>query len=458
MVELDRPYTEIVTADYVVANQVLADIYGMDYDPERPREWQETHYEDGRPHAGVLSTSEPYRRHVSNGSNFHRGRANFWASTLLCESFATRDVVVQGGVDLSDEVAVAEAVSTNPTCIGCHQALDPFADLFWGFRRQLTGRNIRIGEGQDCRVDVTEELNEPEQDYSFITDLCFPLRFYTPANEGLWADVGLRAPAYYGEPVHDLADLGAAIAADPRFSQCTARQFYRWFGQIGLDEVGPTQSAALQDTLERDGMRIRPYLRDVVLSDVFRARERLDPSVPDALPVQVARPEQYARTIEALTGFRWLAVADPACTDECWGPVDLARSDVFGYRAMAGGIDGLTVTQPTHTVTPVKLLVDGRLAFEAAASVVRSDFALPAGERRLLGAIEPGVTDEAAVRAALADLSLTILSEHVKPHSAEIDGWYALFVGALAEHPGDANAAWIVTVAGFLQDPALQYY
>jgi hypothetical protein len=463
VVDADLPYSEIVTADYVLANEALAAIYGLDYDAELAAsgaEWQRTHYVDGRPHAGVLSTSEPYRRHVSNGSNFHRGRANFWATTLLCEPFSTRDVVVEGGVDLSDEAAVAAAVSTNPTCIGCHQALDPMADLFWGFRRQLTGRNLRIGEAEGCRVDdVAAPVNDPEQDYSFLTDLCVPLRFYTPANEGLWADAGLAPPAYYGEPVRDLADLGREIAADPRFSQCSARQFYRWLGQIDLEEVGPAQSAALQASLEAHGMRVRPYLREIVLSDQFRARERIaGADVPDALPPLVTRPEQYARTVEALTGFRWLAVADePGCA-ECWGPVDLARSDVFGYRAMAGGIDGLTVTQPTHTVTPVKLLVTSRLAYEAAGTVVASDFALPASERRLLGDIEPGVTDERAVRVQLAALSLTVLSEPVVPGAREVDGWYALFTGALAEHGGDTAAAWTVTVAGFLRDPALLYY
>ncbi|MEQ1505537.1 MAG: DUF1592 domain-containing protein [Myxococcota bacterium] len=454
----DLPYTEIVTADYVVANDVLSLIYGLDHPPGDPT-WSPTHYEDGRPHAGVLSTSEPYRRHVSNGSNFHRGRANFWATTLLCESFATRDVVVEGGVDLSDEAAVAEAVRTNPTCVGCHQALDPMADLFWGFRRQLTGRNVRIGEGGGCRADVDDAINEPEQDYSFATDICYPLNFYTPANEGLWDDVGLRPPSYYGTPVHDLADLGAQIAADPRFAQCSARQFYRWFAEIGLDEVGPAQSAALQQTFASVGYRVKPYLKSVVLSEPFLARERLDPAADPAIPLQVVRPEQYGRTIEQLTGFQWLAVADRAtCGDECWGAIDLAQSDVFGYRAMSGGVDGLTVTHPTHTVTPVKLLVATRFATEAASYVVRTDFDAAPADRHLLGGVEADTTDEAAIRAVLAELSLKILTERVDPAGPEVDGWYDLFAGALADHGGDTRAAWTVTISAFLRDPTLLYY
>lgn len=456
----DLPYTDIVTADYVVASALLAKMYDIPYDPSGP-DWQVTKYTDGRVHAGVLSTSEPYRRHVSNGSNFHRGRANFWATTLLCESFATRDVEVQGGVDLSDDFAVAEAVTTNPTCIGCHQALDPFADLFWGFRRQLTGRNLRIGEGYGCRADVYDPVDDPEEVFTFIDDICYPMKMYTPANEGLWQNYALRAPGYYGAPVKDLADLGHQIAEDPRFAQCSARQFYRWFSQVGLDEVGPAQSARLQAELEGVGFDIRDYLRGVVTSEPFRAIRSTDTTVEPPIPLQVVRPEQYARMIRALTGFEWMAIADKKfCVDEaeCWGPIDLGNSDVFGYRAMSGGIDGLTVTQPTHTVTPVKLLVASRFATEAAAAVVAADFALPDDERRLLHGVEVDTVDEGALRATLVDLYLRILSTRIEPDDAEIDDLLGLWQASHAEHAGNTQAAWTVTISALLQDPALFYY
>jgi hypothetical protein len=458
----DLPYTEIVTADYVVASELLAKMYDIPYDPTGP-EWQVTQYTDGRVHAGVLSTSEPYRRHVSNGSNFHRGRANFWATTLLCESFATRDVEVQGGVDLSYDFEVAEAVTTNPTCIGCHQALDPLADMFWGFRRQLTGRNLRIGESYGCIADAYDPIDDPEELFTFIDDICYPMKMYTPANEGLWENYALRPPGYYGAPVEDLADLGRQIADDPRFAQCSARQFYRYFSQIGLDEVGPAQSARLQGELVDAAFDIRTYLHEVVTSEPFLALRSNDPDAEPAIPVQVVRPEQYARMIEALTGFRWMAVADkPSCIveDTCWGPIDLADSDVFGFRAMSGGIDGLTVTQPTHTVTPVKLLVAARYATEAAAFVVASDLAKPDADRKLLHGVELDTEDEAALRRTMADLYRRILSVEVAADDPEIDDLLDLWRATRDDH-GDAapvESAWTVTISALLQDPAVLYY
>lgn len=460
IVTSDLPYTDIVTADYVLANEPLAKMYGIPYDPAGP-DWQPVQYTDGRVHAGVLSTSEPYRRHVSNGSNFHRGRANFWATTLLCESFATRDVEVEGGVDLSDDFAVAEAVTTNPTCIGCHQAMDPLAGMFWGYRRQLTGRNLRIGHDYGCRADVHDPVDDPEELFTFIDDICYPMRMYTPANEGLWQNYALRDPGYYGGPATDMADLGRQIARDPRFAQCSARQFYRWFAQIGLDEVGPAQSARLQAELLDAGFDVRDYLRRMVKSDPFRAVKRLDPAAEPAIPLQVVRPEQYARMIKALTGFRWMAVADkPGCfaDAECWGPVDLGTSDVFGYRAMSGGVDGLTVTQPTHTVTPVKLLVASRYATEAAAYVVGADFAKPEAERVLLHGVGPDTDDEATLRATLVDLYLRVLSIRVAADDPETDDLLALWRATRDAHDGDTAAAWTVTISALLQDPALFYY
>jgi hypothetical protein len=287
------------------------------------------------------------------------------------------------------------------------------------------------------------------------------MRAYTPANENLWEDYALRPPGYYGKPAVDLADLGRQIAGDPRFAQCTARQFQRWFAQVGLDEVEPAQSARLQGVLQDADFDVRRYLHTLVLSDPFRAVTRLDPSAEPAVPLQVIRPEQYARTIEALTGFVWTAVADdPGCVaaETCWGPIDLATSDVFGYRAMSGGIDGLTVTRPTHTVTPVKLMVAARFATEAAAHVVATDFASPDDARRLLHGVGPETDDPEVLRATLVDLYLRVLSVRVRPHDDEIDALLDLWSVTRDEHGGDIRAAWTVVLSALLQDPTLFYY
>jgi hypothetical protein len=462
VVGLDRPYTEIVTAKYVVANATLATIYGLPYDPTGP-EWQETHYQDGRPEAGVLTTTEPYRRYESNGSNFHRGRANLWATQLLCESFADRDVEVEGGVDLSDPEVVAHAVETNPTCIGCHEALDPLAVNFFGFRRFLTGRLVDGAEMLGC--DAIYGPDNGEEEHTLMGDGCYPLKAYTPANELDWITYDLRPPGYYGKPVDGLPDVAREMAADPRFASCAVRQHVKYLGQIDLDEVAPPFAARLQEGFVADAYNVRELVYDIVTSDAFRATRALDPNDPEpAVPLQVVRPEAYARIIQQLTGFVWRAAPDKStCSvdDDCWGEVDLGRSDLDGFRAMAGGVDGLNVTVPSHTPTPTQMLVMSRFSAEAAAYVVERDFAAAPPYRNLLSLVpDDFVRDEATVRAALADQSLRILASVVDPQGPEVGELYGVFTKALVDHPEDPSTrtAWTIAIAALLQDPAVLYY
>ena len=83
----DRPFTEIGTADYTVANQEFqSDPVRMPYpmEPVVGDEWQPTHYTDGRPHAGLLSTSAFYEVWTTNDTNKNRRRANRWSIVLHC--------------------------------------------------------------------------------------------------------------------------------------------------------------------------------------------------------------------------------------------------------------------------------------------------------------------------------------------------------------------------------------
>jgi hypothetical protein len=446
----DLPYTEIVQSTFMMTNDTVAEIWGLPFDPEGET-WQKSRWVDGRPMAGVLSSSQLWRRHVSNGSNFHRGRANFVADTFLCADFATRDITVEGGIDLSDEFAVAHAVSTIPTCIGCHQALDPLAAFFWGWKGQLNGFAIQRAFDGGCHETAESEF-EVYRD-RVPEDFCYPLRFYTPAIEEDWALWDLRAPAFYGTPGERLDDLGGMIASDSRFNTCMVSTFYGYLTQTDRDEVPPEIAVELGRSFVASGYNARDLVREIVLSDRFATVKGLD----DAVGVQTIRPEAYSRAVEQLTGFLWEAQPDGnGCKPLCWGQVSLSNSDMHGFRAMAGGIDSLSVIRPTHTATPTKLMVMERFAAEAAAFVVREDMALPAAERRLLGSIELGDSED-VVRAQIAELHGVMLAELVAPDSEEVDLSFGLWQ-ASSERNGDESVAWTLLISAFLRDVRMLYY
>ena len=456
----DRPYTEILTADYAYANEVVADIYGLPFNPDGP-EWQHSRWTDGRPHAGLLSDSEIWRRHVSNAQNFHRARANFVSHTFLCEDIGARDVIVEGGVALNDPFEVAAAVQTQPSCIGCHQVLDPLAALFWGYKEQLKRGAINEAYRQNCEWDW--DNGDPPRGSYRIDHWCYPLRFYVASDESLWDFYGLREPGYFGTPLTSMTDLGYAIAEDPRFAQCTARTFYSYMGQVERLEIPLETASALQDVLVESDFDIKTLVKTIVLSEDFRidrVMNNADESV-FAPSMQTIRPEQFARTLQDLTGFVWLANQDKggceAGGNNCWNDVDLLNSDLFGFRSMQGGIDGYTVTHPTHTATPTKLLSMAMAADEAAGWVVENDFNVPPESRKLLALVEVATTDEAVIRDQLAWLHKRILGEMVGPNDPAVDLSYGLWADSF-DRNGDALTAWKMTLSALMQDPRMVFY
>ena len=454
----DAPYTEIVTADYMMADSRTSKAWaGISYDEDGP-EWQASHWPAGRPEAGILSSSELWVRHISNGSNYHRQRANVIADTLLCATFLDRDIPLDGSIDLSDPEVVAQAVLKEEVCVGCHQALDPLASNLWGFRPRIPFFAIgQIYANGGC--DNDEEFT--------LFNNCFPLETYNPQLEVAWDFVGTRPPSYYGLPAGNLGDVGQAIAADPRFSLCAARRFSSYLTQTEMSAVPYSTVAGLQERFINSGYDAKDLAKAIVLSDTFLAAEEGELG-RDISGLQIVRPEQYARFIEDLTGFVWAINADrPNCTlfGNCWGDVDLGLSDAFGFRSMAGGIDGFFVTRPTHTATPVRSLYTATIAKEAAAFVVDADFAEPDPTlRHLLRQVEEGDFAEATVRAQLKTLHLRILGEQVEAESEEVTESYALWEslrqGTVTGVPPDGDIAhtWSLVISAMLRDVKTIYY
>ncbi|MDE0029700.1 MAG: DUF1588 domain-containing protein [Deltaproteobacteria bacterium] len=159
VVENDRPYTEIMTADYIMANPFAAKAYGATTsfdDSADPREFKPSkitkHYREGDgydaeydpvvgatrvfdpgplktdfPHAGVLNTNSFLFRYPSTATNRNRARARWTYYHFLgvdVEKSASRT---------TDPVALADTNNPtmyNPACTVCHSVLDPVAGAF----------------------------------------------------------------------------------------------------------------------------------------------------------------------------------------------------------------------------------------------------------------------------------------------------------------------------------------
>ena len=170
VVENDLPYTEILTADYIMANPMTAAAYGASTrfaDPEDVHEFRPSrivdYYRRGEgyeeefdvdlqvkrvlnpgplrtdyPHAGILNTIVFLKRYPSTATNRNRARARWTYYHFLgldIEKSASRT---------TDPVALADTNNPtmhNPACTVCHSVLDPVAGAFQNYGDEGWYRN-----------------------------------------------------------------------------------------------------------------------------------------------------------------------------------------------------------------------------------------------------------------------------------------------------------------------------
>jgi hypothetical protein len=199
----DRPYSELLTADWAMADEIVAAAWvGLEGYPQGELGWREVRWQDGRPLAGLLSDSLLWVVYRSAGANYHRGRAAVTLRAAVCLDLFVDEIPVEGGeVNFADPQEVTDAVRTDPACRGCHDVLDPVAAAF------------------------------PFRDYFVLQRSTWPIPMMVPGGEEAWRSTLQVAPAWRGQPVDGLAGLGEALAADPAFADCTARRWAAYLTQ-----------------------------------------------------------------------------------------------------------------------------------------------------------------------------------------------------------------------------------
>ena len=425
----DRPYTQIVTANYTMTNDVTAAMWGMTHTGAATA-WTRSELPDARPRLGILSSNALYDRYRSAGFNFNRGRANNISRALLCHDFLQGDIMVDTNVDLADPDVVANAVVQNSSCAGCHQTLDPLASYLFTFRNSLP----------PVSVDV------------------YPVTYYSPATANRWMTANKRPPMFFGLSTGNMQGLGTAIANDPRFARCTALRFASYFTEVAQGDVSGAWVARLQKALVDSNWNAKALAKAVVLSDEFRlshdTRAEEAETLVGALKV---RPEQLHRMIRDLTGFNWSTTSTLNLRGMDYGTANLLESDFLGFRVLAGGIDSYFVTEYVHTMNATSSLVAKSAAAAAADFVVERDLLAAATDRTLFVEADVDTADPGRIRAQLAYLHARIYGELVDPDSPEVDETLALYTDAFAASNSRARA-WKLVLIGMLSNFRALFY
>ncbi|RME26090.1 MAG: DUF1549 domain-containing protein [Deltaproteobacteria bacterium] len=420
----DRPWTDVVTVDWTVADDMLLEIWPLQEISleeaglsDAPAEgWRPARYTDGRPAGGLIMTNGLWWRYWSAPANYNRGRAAALARLLLCEDFLLRPISFDAS-SLLDTDSLLDATSSEPACVGCHNSLDPLAAAFYGF----------------WWFDI---YAEPE------------MTRYHPEREWLGAYYLGTSPEYFGTPLNGPVELGPAVADDPRFLRCTTRRVAGGLLHREITDADQSQVSAWLDAFRDADLRVGGLVRAVLASEEYRAGALLDTaSEDDEVAIQTLRmmsPDQLADSVEALTGFRW--------TEDGF---DQLGNDDLGYRILAGGVDGVAVTRPQRDPSVSQQVVLRLLAQGAADFVVTSDLALPAEERRLLTGVDGDTTS--ADPAFVDQLETLHLRFHGRPATDDALAEETALFDAVAAADGTA-AAWAAVIALLIRDPAFWTY
>jgi hypothetical protein len=420
VIEADLPITTILTADTTVADETLALLWDLDY-PAGASGWQEARYQDGRPAAGVLSTTALWQRYQSKGDNANRARANAVARLLLCDDYLDTPIILDADAVASFVTDAEASIASNPTCQGCHVTLDPLAANLFGFYNAEDPSNL------------TEE------------------RTYRPENEGLWEEHAGQPPGFYGAESSGLADLGAQIAADPRFRSCMVHTLWEGMGQRRATDADWSELQALMAVFDEEGLRVKPLIRAMALSDAWRAASFVDPATDDRIPtLRVASPTQIAAIVEDLTGFEMLYQGRAVLTEP-----------TLGLPPLLGGVDAKLGIQRSYVPAVTGAVLMRELARAAAHTVVEHDLDPGReGDARLLGLVtadDRPDADPALFEAQMAALYERVTGLPVVEGSTLPARLVSLWSDAylLESSP---ETAWKVVVAAVLRDPRVLFY
>ncbi len=414
----DLPWTEIVEADYTVVDRILLDVWPLEAADDLPATAIPDHtparYTDDRPAGGVVMTNGQWWRYFSAPNNYNRTRAAAISRLLLCEDYLLRPISFTSST-LLDRESLNEATRTETACVGCHATLDPLAAAMFGF-------------WWFDLYDVAEMTS------------------YHAEREYLGERYLELSPAWFGEPMDSPADLGPLIARDPRFVTCAVQTAAEalWRREVMVEDFTILAEAA--ETFQAGGLRYRDLIAALVASEPYTAGALLEStSDSDAARFATRRimsAEQLADAIEQVTGYRW--------TFEGFDQMD---NDTWGFRILAGGVDGVAVGQVQHDPTLSRSLVLKRLSQAAAWSVVQAD--LVDGEGRLLvGVTAESTPDEAAFTDLLISLHRQL--HGVTPTESELDADILLWQ-TVSDSAGSL-IAWQSLVSVMLRDPAFWVY
>jgi hypothetical protein len=470
VIENELPYSEILTADYMMMNPVLntwlegtasfsADddaqlfkpsvVQGYYNDPDALEEveFRESSNSTFRvigqplqnfPHTGLLNDFGFLSRYPTTATNRNRARARWTFYHFL-------------GIDIekssqrpTDEASLSDRnnpTMNNPNCTVCHSLLDPVAGAF----QNWDDNNFYRGGGQDS----LDGFYKHPQDGT--------LSLYR--NGDLWYR-DMRDPGLFDEKITErdntLLALAELIVAEPLFHYASAS--FWWspiFGKPLLDkpavEADNGYAAKLaayraqQDTIKAfaeslaANMNAKEMLVDMFMSPWFGG-ETVESSIFERAHFeakfgseQLLTPEQLSNKTNSLTGVSW--------RNEVTASGDGSNFyDKLGV--LLGGIDSEVVTKRATGLTPAMSSILMTHATESACVAVARQFAKTDSSRSLLSLVQESTLNSVKIKNQISGLFEKMHGSNRSTSSEEVSQVYEIFLASLISASEKTGLDW----------------
>lgn len=437
IVKNERPFTEIVTADYTMVSPYTSKGYGIYEDLKEKFDDLEDPFEfiptkiaalksrNGReaqesntgfyPHAGLLSSFQYLKRFPTTESNRNRLRIRMYFEHFLGVDLLALAPRVNDAAATSEQYEIPTMQAAD--CVVCHRTMDPIAGLY--------------------------------QDY-YVVD---GKGIFGPRKEGWFED--MFPPGFEGEALpaeerwRSLQWLGERTARDPRFAVAMVK--HAWYILLGRPPLMPPEDiddpmfAAKRRAyrVQRDQIELiagrfvatdfnfKVILKELVKSKFYRvdglADSVTDPTrmaeLDDAGVVRMLTPEQLERKLTAIFG-------------KTWGRLTNRESK---FKILYGGIDSKQVTERLTDPSGAMGAIQRIMANDIACKNVAADFSLPPDDRRLFPNIEPEIVPGAdhesdlKIRRAIVHLHELFLGRFDDIDDPEVQRTYDLFAGIVED-------------------------
>ena len=419
----DLPFTDILTADYMVVNPYSACALGISNqvtfktavhcDANDRGKYDETDLQavtmPTSNTVGVFTTRAFLMRHPTTATNRNRHRFNQSTATFI--GFDALVAVPRAAPATSEAQGVPTMTSRN--CTDCHAMVDPGAALFQNW-----------------------DLNGLYTQTPWYTDMFEAGYFGTPM------------PANTSNP---LAWMSTQMASDPRFARRTVAVVYQMLtgNTVGLDpaqvvdpnDTSSTVAYLLQQqaidawtTTFQANFSIKSLVKAIVTSPQFQLTDVASNADAASIAVlgasfihhRLLTPESLARNLQGMFGEPWLDTQGlPLLTN--------------AYYMFYGGIDSSAITVRDGSFTSFKSDITLRLANEMACQLVPLAVSTSTSSQATLlrANLLPGMPTSgpqqltvAQQRTIMANMRFSLLGETADPNGVEVAAMLALYQSA----------------------------